>query len=387
MPQTDRNGATTTPPSPPPQLQEVLDAALAAQAAAEAAAELAAITPVAGPTNAANAKTTPVDADVIPLIDSAAGFVLKKLSWANLKSALFPFSDAVTLIKNSVDATKLLRFDLSSFTSGATRVASLPNKNGTIAFLEDFNSVNGYFNGGTLSTVGSSATMSISAWVGTDSTNAAYFTLAAIAKTTSAWAVGTAQGGLDTGTIANTRWYHFYAIRRPDTGVVDVVFSTNATSPTLPASYTQFRYLGSALTNASAQWTKFVQNGDTVLWDAPVIDADIVNPGTASVSRTLTVPSGIVVNALLTVGGYNGTNNFAFAITPLSVADTSAQNPLTALLTGTPTDTGGNPGVSSWNFRYSACITDTSRQVRSKLSVSGAADRLGIITRGWQYIR
>jgi hypothetical protein len=38
--------------------------------------------------SALNAKTTPVDADLIGLSDSAAGGVLKKFSWANLKAAL-----------------------------------------------------------------------------------------------------------------------------------------------------------------------------------------------------------------------------------------------------------------------------------------------------------
>lgn len=38
--------------------------------------------------NGATAKTTPVDADLFSLADSAASFIIKKLSWANLKTAL-----------------------------------------------------------------------------------------------------------------------------------------------------------------------------------------------------------------------------------------------------------------------------------------------------------
>ena len=38
--------------------------------------------------NGATAKTTPVDADMLPLMDSAASNVVKKLSWANIKTAL-----------------------------------------------------------------------------------------------------------------------------------------------------------------------------------------------------------------------------------------------------------------------------------------------------------
>lgn len=38
--------------------------------------------------NSATSKTTPVDADLIPIVDSAASNILKKLTWANLKATL-----------------------------------------------------------------------------------------------------------------------------------------------------------------------------------------------------------------------------------------------------------------------------------------------------------
>lgn len=38
--------------------------------------------------NTSSAKTTPVDADTVPLLDSAASNILKKLTWANIKSTL-----------------------------------------------------------------------------------------------------------------------------------------------------------------------------------------------------------------------------------------------------------------------------------------------------------
>jgi hypothetical protein len=54
------------------------------------------ITVIAPGTVAATGKTTPVDADVIPLADSAASNVLKKLSWANLVATLKTYFDSVT---------------------------------------------------------------------------------------------------------------------------------------------------------------------------------------------------------------------------------------------------------------------------------------------------
>jgi hypothetical protein len=48
---------------------------------------------VAGDTVAADSKTTPVDADVLPMVDSQASNVLKKLSWSNIKATLKSYFD------------------------------------------------------------------------------------------------------------------------------------------------------------------------------------------------------------------------------------------------------------------------------------------------------
>lgn len=57
----------------------------------------------------ATAKTTPVDADTVPLTDSADSNVLKKLSWANIKATLKTYFDTLyhafaTVINSNVTA-------------------------------------------------------------------------------------------------------------------------------------------------------------------------------------------------------------------------------------------------------------------------------------------
>lgn len=47
--------------------------------------------------HAATSKTTPVDADEMALVDSAASFGLKKLTWANLKATLKTYFDTLYL--------------------------------------------------------------------------------------------------------------------------------------------------------------------------------------------------------------------------------------------------------------------------------------------------
>jgi len=53
------------------------------------------ITVIAEATHAATSKTTPVDADLIGIVDSAASNVLKSLSWANLKATLKTYFDTI----------------------------------------------------------------------------------------------------------------------------------------------------------------------------------------------------------------------------------------------------------------------------------------------------
>ena len=221
--------------------------------------------------------------------------------------------------------------------------------------------------------------MPISAGQATDSTNVFTINLAsAITKTTAAWAVGNSNGGIDTGTIANATWYYFYLIRRPDTGVVDVVFSASSTSPTLPTSYTQFRYIGAGLTNGSAQWTAYTQAGNEFYLSTPVIE--LTGAGsTSAVLLTCTVPRGRKVKAILTLNAIAST---AIYLTDPANADIAAQN---AAGSGAGVGQGGNGGIANVTTADLAqCWTNTSAQVRYRC-VSTAV--IGIITNGWIDLR
>lgn len=61
----------------------------------EAAADVTDAGNVGSSIHGASAKTTPVDADTMPLIDSAASNVLKKVTWANIKATLKTYFDTV----------------------------------------------------------------------------------------------------------------------------------------------------------------------------------------------------------------------------------------------------------------------------------------------------
>lgn len=123
--------------------------------------------------------------------------------------------------------------------------------------------------------------------------------LAAFTKSTGAWAVGTGNGCLDTGAVGNSTWYHLYVIERVDTGVVDQLCSISATAPTMPASYTKKRRIGSFKTNGSAQIYAFTQLGDQFIWGSAQIEASGLTVSIAPATITLGgVPAGVSVLAL-----------------------------------------------------------------------------------------
>ena len=114
-----------------------------------------------------------------------------------------------------------------------------------------------------------------------------------------AWAVGTGNGCLATGSsLAASTWYHLFVIARTDTGAVDELCSTSATAPTLPTNYTKKRRIGSFKTDGAAHILAFVQNGDEFLWKTSTPDVNSVAIGTTALAPTLTVPTGVQVNAL-----------------------------------------------------------------------------------------
>lgn len=109
-----------------------------------------------------------------------------------------------------------------------------------------------------------------------------------------AWVVGTNQGGMDTGSVTVSSWYHVWLIMRSDTGVVDVLFSLSATAPTMPTSYDFKRRIGSVRTNGTSNIFAYVQTGDTYQWNTWEADHD-ADPGTAEILITTLVPSGFKI--------------------------------------------------------------------------------------------
>lgn len=222
--------------------------------------------------------------------------------------------------------------------------------------------------------------LDIAAGSARDSTNAANLILAATLtkRLDAAWAVGTNQGGLDTGSIANTT-YHVWLIKRSDTGVVDALFSTSATAPTMPANYDYKQRIGAIIRSAGAILA-FVHDGyDTFRYVTRIADIAAADPGTSAVTRTLTVPVGVVVYAIvihsLDSGSGTTTQGIITALDETDTAPAAGFNDTGAL--------SGNAGYGNVSGTERRIKTNTSSQIRSRVSGSSASVVDHIATIGW----
>jgi len=160
---------------------------------------------------------------------------------------------------------------LASNNSGAAINASSSAQVFITAAAEDIPSIQGNLFGLQLAAAGGTGTFSITAGAAADSTASVMMQLtSAFSKTTGAWSAGSAQGALDTGSIAVTSWYYVHVIKNITSGISDILFSLSATAPTLPSGYGYFRRIGCMKTDASSHWVQFTQNGDEFLYAAPV---------------------------------------------------------------------------------------------------------------------
>jgi hypothetical protein len=232
-----------------------------------------------------------------------------------------------------------------------------------------------YLAGLTLSTAGSSSSFGIAAGLAVDSASVSTMNLSsAYTKTTSSWAVGSGNGSLDTGTIAASTWYHAYLIQRTDTGIVEVLASLSASAPSLPTNYSLSRRLGSMKTDGSSKWIAFIQNGDHFRWVSPVNDATSVVAGvTTRISKTITVPTGLVLDVELLFQVIGGGSGATGVITSLDETATTINQGFL--------DSSAGAGAYGSTVRIGGVHTSTSAQIGVNLNTTDSGYTLN--TLGW----
>jgi len=139
-----------------------------------------------------------------------------------------------------------------------------------------------------------------------DSTRTRILALAALfSKTTSAWAVGSGNGGGFAGALGASTWYHVFLIRKASDGSIDAGFDSSITAANRPAGYPEYRRIGSILTDASSQIlafnaTEMSDGAMRVMWDTPIVDSSggglAVVP--AATRITVSTPPGVPCRAI-----------------------------------------------------------------------------------------
>lgn len=201
-----------------------------------------------------------------------------------------------------------------------------------------------------------------------------------IKRIDAAWAVGSNNGGLDTGTVANTTWYHVWLIRRSDTGVVDALFSTSATAPTMPSNYDQKRLRGAVLTDGSANILPFMcRDGEFFEWVTPVLDVNDTSPTASDAGKayTLSAPPNSMarVNVISAITSAGATSSY---IRPTDVTD---DTPSTTGLPGFSAGVTSGGASSAIGGSIMDVWVDASSQVQG--SINTANTDLIIITLGY----
>lgn len=200
------------------------------------------------------------------------------------------------------------------------------------AFFADIHSdplsgpqLQGYVTGLALTTNAGDATNDVDIAVGAAASDVSPYYLmqltSALTKRIDAnWAVGTNQGGLDTGAVGNNTYY-IWLIQRSDTLVTDVLFSLSSTAPTMPANYDRKRLLG-LLVRASATNGAPYLNAKAIGNTGPILIAKGAIPTTATVDWT--IPAGVRrIRLVLSAFSTNGTSQPLIQLKTGGSAETS----------------------------------------------------------------
>ncbi len=223
----------------------------------------------------------------------------------------------------------------------------------------------------------SSTTLGISSgWI-PDSTGVNQIYLSsAFTKTTASFSAGTGNGALDTGTVA-AGWYSVWAIAdvtTPATPIVDILFSTSATSPTMPGTYTLKKRIGwmYVVSTGPVVIRSFIKVGYNYYWSVPVSDRAVSDVGNTT-RNLLTVSAPINTLVLPTV--YQGAaTTFYIKLGATATTDTAASQTNFSLFANGTQASGGD---------ILPIPVDASHQVFFRGSDSTSGNTLGFIANGW----
>lgn len=192
------------------------------------------------------------------------------------------------------------------------------------------------------------------------------------------WSAGSGNGGLFSGSKANSTWYHLFAMYNSSTGAVDAGWDTLVSGANKPSGWS-VRRIWSNQTKSDGVIRAYTQNGDRCTWKGSTLYSSTSAIGnSARTLVTLTVPTGIQVEPSI-AAFYSGSNSdYLYFTSPADQNDETADY------------TQGRIHVQCSNIAPLGTIrllTDTSGRIGMREALGNVANSLWISCAGYHDVR
>lgn len=220
-------------------------------------------------------------------------------------------------------------------------------------------------------------------WRSSDNTTNLILTSTMVKQIDANWAAGTNAGGFPSGlTLTADTDYHCFLIGKED-GTTDAGFDSDINAVNLLADatgYDKYVRVGTIRTDASSnilEMCMFYEGKSRVCyWYDSTKEYDVTNPGTSAILISLKTPPNVSTNALFTFELRSASVSSVVYFTPICTIDKAPAPGLGHGVAIAP----GDEDV----YGQEEIFTDTSNQIRARLSASDANTRLIINTIGWK---
>lgn len=196
-------------------------------------------------------------------------------------------------------------------------------------------------------------------------------------------AYGTGNGGRFDSAISDGTWHCFVISNGP---IVSRGLSKSldpTTQPNYPAGFTHYRRVASWLRSGGVL-RRIIQFGNHFWHSIRISDVSDTNPGTAAITRTLTVPIGFPViafgQAAIVITSSTGLGTRFLLLSSLSQSDADPNSVGGTIALNCPTVSTASQFRAQGDF---SVLTNASGQIRSRLNASEAVLVMQVLTSGW----